>query len=180
MNTKRGLVSLILLVIVAVVVISGGVYYFSQKTQTPDVKTDTQNTTVGTTDLKTYTNAEYGFEFKYPTTVILSDDVLSGGSDIKETIGLREAGGGDGYLGIMIISKPIDEAQKSLRIFEVSTNKVDSTENITINGVVWRKLVVANDQIFLLTNRFGLTYVIQYATFDSPAQQTISTFKITR
>jgi hypothetical protein len=65
MNAKRGFAPLILLAIVAVIAIGGGAYYYSQKPQEPEVKTDTQTTTQSK-DWKLYKNDKYGIEFKYP------------------------------------------------------------------------------------------------------------------
>ncbi|MBX4198589.1 hypothetical protein KW782_04670, partial [Candidatus Parcubacteria bacterium] len=63
-NYKKGFAPVVLLIIIAVVAIGGGAYYY---TQNGVDKTNTQATsTIQTTNWKTYSNAQYGFEFKYP------------------------------------------------------------------------------------------------------------------
>jgi len=47
-----------------IVIAIGGTFLYLQKSQIPLV--NVQNSNTQTADWKTYTNAEYGFEFKYP------------------------------------------------------------------------------------------------------------------
>ncbi len=83
-NNNKGFIAPILLAIIALLVIGGGVYIYQNKKekvpavvdteiqqpgqvqQQTDTKTSPVNTQTDTSNWKTYTNAQYGFEFKYP------------------------------------------------------------------------------------------------------------------
>lgn len=69
-NSQKGFV-VPLLIVVAVLAIGGGIYFYSKTKTAPsdtDIQTNTQNTTADqTADWRTYTSAEYGISFKYPS-----------------------------------------------------------------------------------------------------------------
>ncbi len=52
----------LIIAIIAIALIGAGIYYLNQ------------DTSVGTSDWKTHTNEEYGFEFKYPPTWFINKD----------------------------------------------------------------------------------------------------------
>jgi len=74
--TQRGFIIPLLLVIIAVLLAGGGTYVYVQNKQanqvatvtpTPQATSTTQASGLQVADWKTYTNAKYGFEFKYPS-----------------------------------------------------------------------------------------------------------------
>lgn len=81
--SKQGFAPLLIIILIALIV-GGGAYYFSKKSEAPgQVKKEnnTQTTTSATSTSntqkigwKTYSNSEYGFEFKYPNNWILSEN----------------------------------------------------------------------------------------------------------
>src|SRR5680860_134351 len=59
-TSPKGFISPLLLALIAVLILGGGAYVYMQN------KPDSQFATTQTSDWKTYTNTQYGFEFKYP------------------------------------------------------------------------------------------------------------------
>lgn len=182
-NLQKGFVIPLVIIIVAIITAGGGGYYYVHNKQNAEISVNSEIQTTSTVPdkpnentegLKVYTNTKFGFNFKYPATDILTDD----GSG---NISLRAKNSSDGYLSINVGTKSIDETQSSLRIFEVPGRVINSKENITLNGVSWRKLLIANDQVFLLTYTNSQTYVIQYSTLSiqESIQNILSTFKFT-
>jgi hypothetical protein len=182
-NSQKGFIIPLVIVIVALLAVGGGTYIYTKDkdaaqtsvstTATTNIQTSTDNSTTNT-DWKLYSNAQLAISFKYPATDTLFDDS-------KGNINLRSKNGSDSYFLVMVSQKSIDETQKGLPIFTVSSNKINSTENISVNGVTWRKLLVANNQVFLLATKNNRTYVIQYSTLSThePIQDIISTISLT-
>ncbi|MFC1615088.1 hypothetical protein ACFL22_00850 [Patescibacteria group bacterium] len=92
MNTKQGIAQILIVGIVVILAIAGGGYFFVQKSlQAPDVNWEPSTVEVGdneeesgsvikdeTSELETYRNEKYGFEFKYPKEIIIEGIDITG------------------------------------------------------------------------------------------------------
>ena len=70
-NTQKGFIVPLLIAIIAVLAIGGGIYVFEQSKpqqteQQPTTYNQAVSTTNQTTNSKTYTNSQYGFQINYP------------------------------------------------------------------------------------------------------------------
>ncbi len=76
---QKGFISPLLLALVAVLLLGGGAYMYTQNKQGNQPEKETAN-------WNTYTNVQYGFEFKYPATYVAmqaKDGILLTSSNIK-------------------------------------------------------------------------------------------------
>ena len=82
MNSKKGFVIPLIIAIVAVLAVGGGYWYYSLSTSfNHSLKPNNLATSTDqTAGWKTYTNTQYGFEFKYPKDwIIEADDINNTG-----------------------------------------------------------------------------------------------------
>ena len=71
-NSQKGFVIPLLIVIIGVLIVGGGIYFYKQKGLGSSSAVASQQL-IDTSSWSTYTSQEYGFSFKYPTTMQVDD-----------------------------------------------------------------------------------------------------------
>ncbi len=176
---KKGISNLVWIILGIVLLCVAGYFAFvknSEQTAESLTQTSTSNSENETANWKTYTNTEYGFEFKYPPTITLEEK----NSTITDTL----------------VDKKIDTLIVSGDYLEILTWKTSpgnqvftcyASEFINIAGYKVEKCLshgLDSDEKGLETQliRNGFTYrfyIGSYANNEAEANQILSTFKFT-
>ncbi len=137
MQKQKGVsISIGIIIIVAVAaILFGGVFayqYYIGKSEArnPKVKTNSniQNSNTETAEWKTYTNTQYGFEFRYPS--ITSINTQDGKITIEHSVGYRHPNPCD-FKGDL---PPLERVTDFRVTFQISNEKLEKTKQ---DNFVW-------------------------------------------
>ncbi|MCR4276432.1 MAG: hypothetical protein NUV90_03540 [Candidatus Parcubacteria bacterium] len=190
-TSQKGFISPLLLALIAVLLIGGGVYAYVQNKQA------SQPVAAQTSDWKTYTNSQYGFEVKYPLNWFLIDCVSYVGFSYSQSkLPLCSTNQSPPHINITVtegstpgIEKYIEDAQNSLVDYSKTEMKVGGNVSATkLSGLA--KAVdgpgpTAGTQVVkVLFSRSNTIYQVYYYMLDNKDysqvfDQMLSTFKFT-
>lgn len=219
-NKQKGFIVPLLIAVIALLVIGGGVYIYKNKkteapavidtgtqqtnqnqqqtnTQTSPVNTQTNNlpSQTDTSNWKTYTHSEYGFSFKYPSTLFVNrDDSNSGvGSALYITqeagVPAPICGTSKDYLKVLalkdIAANGIQSSDQYIKVIEDAYKKAsgEKTFNVTTGDqtIVRFDTVTSGQHDFIFKGKAFLD--ISYhkcAGGFIPFDDIVSTFKFTK
>jgi len=183
-NFKKGFIVPMLLAIIALLVVGGGMYILNNKKaeapapvdntetqQTSQIQqqTSTQTTPVNTqannSNWKTYTNTQYGFEFKYPADFHINEGIDYKCAD-QNCLNVVITNGTRSY-GILINSPELKR-------------KSSVTEQIFYNGIKIIKSPYDKGTLYEFSNRKNLFIIATVGDSDDFYNQILSTFKFTK
>lgn len=125
----------------------------------------------------TYKTDAYGFQVQYPSSWITANSGDTNGGYVNFIPSNKN--GVDtclvlfGYPGMTVA-----QAEKVLPVLSVAGRAISSRTKVTINGIVWNKLVI-DGQVVLLTAKNSNTYGAQYSTSETKCNQVLSSYIIT-
>ncbi|HBA46112.1 TPA: hypothetical protein DEQ22_02420 [Candidatus Nomurabacteria bacterium] len=209
-NSKKGFIVPMLLAIIALLVLGSGVYiYQNKKAKTPivvgneeqqsNIQISPVNTQTNNANWKTYTNTQYGFEFKYPSDYSLKESSIYFSEEIPEgkrvfmespTCKTLVTGGGPWpkdcvSFNLLIQKNKISIATDGVIVIKTATQVAGYfAERVEDNsGGMWDGL----SQIYVQFEKGGDWY-ISYLSYNSENKtaaenlfnQILSTFKFTK
>ncbi|HCH59374.1 MAG TPA: hypothetical protein DEV73_02020 [Candidatus Zambryskibacteria bacterium] len=213
-NSKKGFIVPVLLAVIAVLAIGGGVYIYNKEkaeapatvdtsTQQTNTETPSVNTQADTSNWKTYTNTQYGFEFKYPANgykfgAVNSNDTFAFGlSEFQAGVSQDVSTDDPEYLPhfrflVLTPTQTISNLTTYIRSLmnnsHGSPDEYVSSQYIDINGAQWLKVRSSNDfmgsspgdyNYFIYSNN-KLYWMGLWGASSVDLAKILSTFKFTK
>ena len=171
---NQGFVIQGVIAIVALVIIAGGAYYAGTHNgdvelipYDEDVPILYNNEEISTPDWKTYTNKKEGYEFKYPSTWKIDQNL--DGLDTSIALYPTNSSTNDGSVGISIVNTELK--------MDNNVSLTGPDQLIMINGTKWVKLE-EDGYVEYLSGRNEKTYIVGGRI--SLVNQMINTFTFTK
>ena len=124
----------VLITVIVLAAILGGGFYISQQKSVTEVAPKTQTTETATADWKTYTNDEFGFQLKYPPSMVVSENPGELASSKWVTVDLKNS---DFTLSFFAGTRPTGgpgEGYDNYQSKEVFVSGKQVTESILTSG----------------------------------------------
>src|SRR5437868_3471396 len=185
--TRHFLPAIFILAILAA--ISAGIYYWQTTSSLPPINFSPIHHVVPTlrsgqsdvpSDWKTYTNSEYGFEFKYPSNL----DVSKTPTGVVQIIHSEDKNKNTEISGIWIYIKDNPNNWSPIQWWSEQNNNAgafESPKNVKINGLEAIRVDSVPDSFsdthFILNHNKKIFDILQ--NFGSEGDQILSTFKFT-
>lgn len=177
-NNQKGFANIILVVIV--VVIAGAVGYFVVVKKSWPVVQQTPTPKDETANWETYTNTEYGLEFKYPSNL----NVL----ETNSTISLESHYNSELYINVVSSTLAVESEKVKKEIASFASAKLISDKNITIDGYPAIKIVAyypesgVRQNIYYFSEIKGKVFIVTATPLETKLliDQIVSTFKFTK
>jgi hypothetical protein len=162
---QKGFANIILVVVILVLILLGAVGYFvlmkkltpvTQQTPTPTKTHVSPTPTSQTTDLKTYTNIQYGFEFQYPfKDLSVAEGYVSSGDPEKlvYVVNIFTIPHGQDRNGLVgVVNSSLEQTLQALNRPTVEKQILD------YNGIYWTR--ISRDSVVsdYLVERNGQTF----------------------